>query len=100
MGNAAGYCHLNTPRAAGLITLHRPPIMDTFILNKLIAERKWTEFLKALPIGETKVGFQEIADIKSCKAIAYDINSDKTGRRYTFNVNKDEKSAIINVEEQ
>lgn len=72
--------------------------MDTFKLYNLVAQKKWTEFLGELPVGETKIGFPSVPDIKSCKAIAYSINSDKTRRRYTFKVDKDERSAVIKVE--
>ncbi len=71
--------------------------MNTFELYSLINQKKWTEFLGALPVGEHKMAFPSVAAIKSCKAVAYSINSDKIGRRYTFNVNKDERYAIITV---
>lgn len=71
--------------------------MDTFELYSLINQKKWTEFLVSLSVGSHKIAFPTIADIKSCKAVAYSINSDKTGRRYNFNVDKDEKTAVITV---
>lgn len=72
--------------------------MDTFELYSLINQKRWTEFLGALPIGSHKIAFPSLADIKSCKAVAYAINSDKTGRKYKFNVDKDERMANITIE--
>ncbi len=74
--------------------------MDLYTLNNLVAERQWTELLRALPEGETKLGFPDLSALNSCKAVAYSINSDKTGRSYYFKVNKDERSAIITVKEK
>ena len=69
-------------------------------INELNAEKKWTALLAELPEGDdgTTLQFSSLDDIKSCKAIAYSINSDRTGRRYTFTVNKDKKEATIKVE--
>lgn len=72
--------------------------MDLYTLNNLIAGKRWTELLGSLPEGETKIGFPDLPALKSCKAVAYAINSDKTGRYYYFNVNKGEVSAKITVE--
>lgn len=71
--------------------------MDILKINTLISERKWTELLGQLPEGETTIGFPSINLLKSCKARAYDINSDKIGRRYTFKVDKSTVSAVITV---
>ena len=64
-----------------------------------MAGKQWKKMLGTLPLGEHTISFRSIGDIKSCKAIAYDINSDKTGRRYTFNVNKDSLIVKIKIEE-
>jgi len=72
--------------------------METFELYALINQKRWTELLGALPIGSHTITFPSLADIKSCKAVAYAINSDKTGRRYLFSVNKDEKRVVVTVE--
>lgn len=53
-----------------------------------MARREWTGLLKELPVGEHEINFPDIRAIKSCKAIAYDLNSDKSGKNYRFNVNK------------
>lgn len=72
--------------------------METFELYSLINQKRWTEFLGVLPIGSHTIAFPSLADIKSCKAVAYAINSDKSGRRYKFNVDKDERRVNITVE--
>jgi len=71
--------------------------MQTHELYGLILNKKWTDFLKSLEVGEHTFTFPSIPDIKSCKATAYDINSNKTGRAYYFNVVKDEKKVTITV---
>ena len=55
--------------------------------------------LAELPAGDHTLCFESLDDIKSCKAIAYSINSDNIGRRYTFNVDKTTKTVVIKVEE-
>lgn len=71
--------------------------MEAFEQYSLINQKRWTELLGSLEVGEHTFTFPSIPDIKSCKAIAYNINSDKTGRAYYFNVNKDEKRVVITV---
>ena len=73
--------------------------MEAFEHYALINEKRWTEFLHSLPVGEHIFTFPSIPDIKSCKAIAYDINSNKTGRAYYFNVVKSEKKVTITVKQ-
>ena len=73
--------------------------MDIKKINEFMAESKWTAMLAELPSGKHTLRFPEVESIKSCKAIAYSINSDRKGRRYTFNVDKGELSVIVNVEE-
>ncbi len=72
--------------------------MDIKKITDLIAGRKWTAMLAELPEGEHTLSFESVDDIKSCKAIAYSINSDRKGKRYTFIVDKPERTAIIKVE--
>lgn len=67
---------------------------------KLVDERNWTAFLAELEPGTSTVKFPSVDAIKSCKAVAYDKNSDKIGRTYTFKVNKETCSADITVVEQ
>ena len=55
--------------------------------------------LAELPAGDHTISFESLDDIRSCKAVAYSINSDNTGRRYTFNVDKAGKTAVIKVED-
>lgn len=74
--------------------------MNTFNEYQLIEERKWTAFLKGLDPGEHTFLFPSIKDIKSCKAIGYDMNSDNTGRAYFFKVDKAERKITINVEDK
>lgn len=73
--------------------------MDIKKINELIAESKWTAMLNELTAGTHIIEFPSVDAIKSCKAVAYSINSDGIGRTYTFNVNKSEKTAVINVKE-
>lgn len=74
--------------------------MNTFNLYSLIEQRKWTEFLKNLELGEHTFLFPSISDIKSCKAIGYDINSDGVGRKYFFSVEKQERKLTITVKDE
>lgn len=67
---------------------------------KLVDERNWTAFLASLEVGSSTVKFPSVDAIKSCKAVAYDINSDNKGRKYTFKVSKETCSADITVTEQ
>ena len=73
--------------------------MESFEHYALINNKRWTEFLNSLEVGEHTFTFPSIPDIKSCKAIAYDINSNKIGRAYYFNVVKDEKKVTITVKQ-
>lgn len=73
--------------------------MDIKRITDLIAERKWTAMLAELPVGEHTLPFRDVDDIRSCKAVAYSLNSDRKGRRYTFVVNKAALSVRIKVEE-
>jgi len=71
--------------------------MDSFELYTLINGKQWTKFLKSLDLGESTFAFPSVADIHSCKAVAYSLNSDGLGRCYNFNVNKAERKVIITV---
>ena len=64
---------------------------------KLVDQGKWTDFLNSLEAGIYTVRFASLEAIKSCKAVAYDINSDKRGRTYAFSVDKGTCSAEITV---
>ena len=71
--------------------------MEAFEHYSLINNKRWTEFLNSLEVGEHTFTFPSVPDIRSCKSVAYDINSSKTGRAYYFKVNKDEKKVVISV---
>ena len=71
--------------------------MDIKKITELIASSQWTAMLSELPAGTHTIPFPSVDAIRSCKAIAYSLNSDKKGRRYTFNVDKTHLSAIITV---
>ena len=71
--------------------------METFNQYALIEQKKWTDFLKSLDLGEHSFLFPSIPDIHSCKAVGYSLNSDGLGRIYNFNVNKSERKVTINV---
>ncbi len=64
---------------------------------KLVDAGKWTDFLKSLAPGTATVKFPSISAIKSCKAVAYDLNSNNSGRSYAFKVDKASCSAEITV---
>lgn len=75
--------------------------MNTFNAYQLIEERKWKELLKGLGPGEEHTFlFPTIENIKSCKAIGYDMNSDDTGRQYYFSVDKATRRVSITVKEE
>lgn len=74
--------------------------MEVFEQYGLINEKRWTEFLKSLEAGkEHTFTFPSIPDIKSCKTVAYEINSNRVGRTYSFDVNKGEKRVKISVKQ-
>ena len=74
--------------------------MDIKKINEHMEKSEWTAMLGELPPGTHTLSFPNVDAIKSCKAIAYSLNSDKKGRRYTFNVDKDALSVRVKVEEQ
>ncbi len=74
--------------------------MDIKKINEHMEKSEWTAMLGELPAGTHVLSYPNVDAIKSCKAVAYSLNSDKKGRRYTFNVDKDTLSVKINVEEQ
>jgi len=61
----------------------------------LVAEHKWKELLKALPIGHTVVKFPDLNSINSFSFSAYDFNSD--GRDYTFSLNVDKTNLMVRI---
>ena len=71
--------------------------MDIKRINELVAKSSWTAMLKELPAGKHTLSFPNVNAIKSCKAIAYDMNSDNNGRKYRFFVEKKELSVTITV---
>lgn len=72
--------------------------METFEQYSLINQQKWTDLLKNLEDGEHTFSFPSIADIKSCKSVAYTLNTDGLGRKYAFRVpDKSKKTVIITV---
>lgn len=74
--------------------------MDTIKIYDCMARREWTAMLGELPVGKHTLRFPDVDAIKSCKAVAYSLNSDRKGRRYTFNVNKGELAVSVNVVEE
>ena len=74
--------------------------MNTFNAYKLIKEKKWKAFLQGLDPGEHTFLFASVKDIKSCKAIGYDMNSDDTGRQYYFSVDKAVCRVSITIKEE
>ena len=74
--------------------------MNTFNAYDLIDKKKWKAFLMGLDPGDHTFRFPSINDIKSCKAIGYDMNSDDTGRQYYFSVDKAELYVGITIKEE
>lgn len=71
--------------------------MDIRRINELMAGNEWTAMLRELPDGPHTLQFPNIGAIKSCKAVAYDLNSDNMGRKYCFNVKKETLTVVITV---
>ena len=72
--------------------------METFEQYSLINRKQWTEFLTGLDEGEHTFSFPSIDHIKSCKSVAYTLNTDGKGKRYAFRVpDKANKMVIITV---
>ena len=72
--------------------------MDFDNIVRLKDGGRWTEFLSALPGGTHTFRFPNTKAMKSCKAIGYGINSERMGRRYTFNMDKENLILTIKVE--
>lgn len=72
-------------------------IMQTFEQYNLIKQKRWKEFLSSLENGEHTFLFPSVPDIKSCKSVAYTMNTDELGRIYSFVVDKHEKRIEITV---
>lgn len=73
--------------------------MDIKKINEFMSQSRWTDMLKELTPGKHILPCPSVDAIRSCKAIAYSLNSDRKGRRYTFHVDKAKLSVTINVEE-
>ena len=72
--------------------------MEVFEQYGLINQKKWTELLKALEASKThRFTFPSIHDIRSFKAIAYSLNTDKLGRRYSIKANKENLTVEVTV---
>jgi len=71
--------------------------MEQFEQYSLINQKKWTEFLKSLEVGMHTFVFPSIADIKSCKTIGYNLNTDRRGRIYGFRTDKPAKKVEITI---
>ena len=65
-----------------------------------MAKSHWTALLKELPVATHTLQFTFLNDIKSCRALAYGLNSDRIGVTYRFSVDKKTKVVIIYVEPQ
>ena len=74
-------------------------VMETFETYSLIGQKKWTAFLTSLEFGEHSFCLPSIAAIKSCKAVAYSLNTDGLGRRYSISADKATKKVTIAIKE-
>ena len=73
--------------------------MDIQKINNYMAESKWTALLGELPAGTHTLSFPNIEAIKSCKAVAYSLNSDykAIGRGYEYKFNVDKTNRLVTV---
>ena len=71
--------------------------METFEQYSLINQKKWTTLLTGLPAGEYVFTIPSVADIKSCKSVAYSLNTDKIGKKYSLQADKDNLKLTITV---
>ena len=69
--------------------------METFEQYDLIIRKKWTPLLKGLDVGEHKFKFPSTKDIHSFKSIAYAMNTDGLGRRYS--IDADKKTLLVKI---
>ncbi|MCQ2142268.1 MAG: hypothetical protein MJY83_07975 [Bacteroidales bacterium] len=58
-------------------------------IKALIQESKWSDLLKGLPIGTHQLFFPSNHAIRSCKAVAYSLNTDRIGKTFRFKVDKE-----------
>lgn len=71
--------------------------MEAFEQYALINQKKWTDLLKGLEIGKTKLTLPSIPDIHSLKSVAYKLNTDRLGRIYSFDADKGNKTVEVTV---
>lgn len=72
--------------------------MKNIVNYELIREKKWTEFLKSLPIGNYTIQMDDNKSIHSMKVVAYSINSDGNSENiYNFSVSKRTRTLTIKV---
>lgn len=69
--------------------------MEAFEQYALINQKKWTELLKELEVGEHVLTLPSIPDIHSLKSVAYFLNGNKTGRKYALRADKEKKIVTI-----
>ena len=73
--------------------------METFEQYELINNQKWTDLLKGLTVGKYTFSFPSIANINSFKAVAYKLNSDRLGRRYSVVADKGTKKVTLTIKD-
>ena len=71
--------------------------MEAFEQYSLIYQKKWTELLKGLEIGEHTLTFPSIQDIHSFKSTAYKLNTDRLGRVYSIDADKGKRIAKVTI---
>ena len=71
--------------------------MEAFEQYTLINQKKWTELLKGLEVGVHTLAFPSIPDINSFKSVAYKLNADRLGRKYSVRADKGEKVATLTI---
>lgn len=74
--------------------------METFEQYALINQKKWTELLKELEVGEHVLTLPSIPDIHSLKSVAYFLNGNRIGRKYALRADKDKLIVTITVRQQ
>ena len=84
-------------RAVSLDLVQPSKNIDYFKVSQLVSCKSWKALLAILPKGSHVIQFNDLREIKSLKATAYEINSNDDGRKYYFKVDKRKRLALINV---
>ena len=73
--------------------------MEAHIQYGLINQKKWTDLLKGMEVGEHTFTFPSREDIHSFRSIAYKLNTDRLGRHYSISADKADMIVTIKVKQ-